>query len=58
MTNLYFFAIVAISFKFSLTVPEGLFGEFINSIKFVFLIFLIFSSICSSVGNQFVLLFE
>ena len=54
--RLYFFAIVAISFKFLQIVPEGLFGEFKNNNKFLFLIALILSSICFAVGNQFVLL--
>ena len=56
MISLYFFAILDISSKLLQTVPEGLFGELINKIIFLFSIFLIFSSICFAVGNQLLLL--
>ena len=36
--------------------PEGLFGEFIKSNRFLFLILLILFSNCSAVGNQLELL--
>ena len=46
IVNLYFLETSAISSKFLQIAPDGLFGEFKKSNKFLFLIFFAFSSIC------------